>query len=118
MRKYGGLPRCNPMIAHSLKSGKHYFDSGDYALQQQLGHPGALPRACLRAQAWGRAGRMAALPVLSAAPSPGCHLGMATLATASSNLASGISFGWAPPGGCARAVRQQRLTAGEVVRVF
>ncbi|KAG8463159.1 hypothetical protein KFE25_011156 [Diacronema lutheri] len=41
MRKYGGLPRSNPLIAHSLKGGKHYFDSGDYALQQNGLHTDA-----------------------------------------------------------------------------
>ncbi|KAJ1636684.1 hypothetical protein T492DRAFT_957729 [Pavlovales sp. CCMP2436] len=51
-RKYGGLPKCNPMIAHSLKGGKHYFDSGDYVLQQNgaqavfgLADPSSLPLA-------------------------------------------------------------------------
>mmetsp|Transcript_20370 Transcript_20370/g.50290 ORF Transcript_20370/g.50290 Transcript_20370/m.50290 type:complete len:125 (-) Transcript_20370:8-382(-) len=37
MRKYGGLPKANPIFAHSLKSQKHYFDSGDWQLQQQGG---------------------------------------------------------------------------------
>jgi len=43
MRKYGGLPKANPIFAHSLKSQKHYFDSGDWQLQQQggLGTAGA-----------------------------------------------------------------------------
>ena len=42
LRKYGGLPRANPIFAHSLKSQKQYFDSGDYSMQQQgaLHEPG------------------------------------------------------------------------------